>query len=84
MGSWAARKWRIAYEAEDTGAPFGFVYSPVPPANPGTPYVDAWDYVVAPEATWPNWTCECGTHNDGHEGACVYCGNVRDDIDQCG
>ena len=46
---------------------------------------------VAYEATevdmsesWPAWTCDCGTHNDGHRLNCAYCGIWREDIDQCG
>lgn len=44
-------------------------------------YEDAWDHLVPTENTWPAWVCECGTHNEGPEVACIYCGTVRQDVD---
>lgn len=37
---------------------------------------------VPMEETWPDWHCDwCSQRMSGHEFACGYCGNVRDDID---
>lgn len=45
---------------------------------------DALDDALPMEATWPEWTCDCGTHNDGDDLNCAYCGDWREDVDQCG
>ena len=73
---WAIRRERIRYDVEDTGAPFGFVYA----SSPAEPYVDAMecadtftDYEAEHEARG-RWICECGTHNEGHDRNCRYCG----------
>jgi len=50
-----------------------------------------WVPECEPESTecdisesWPEWTCECGSHMDGHRLNCLYCGAWREDVDQCG
>lgn len=78
--AWAARQWRIAYEPEDTGGPFGYMYVPSPDIDTSEPYVDAMDMATtftdyAEEHEAPGaWVCECGTHNGGRDLNCVYCG----------
>lgn len=82
--AWAARKVRIHYERDDVGAPFGFVYSPVPPEEPAEDYEDAMDHAERFYRLRPKWHCDdCGHPNSGGSDVCAYCGHVRDDI-ECG
>lgn len=80
---WAIRQRRVLYELEDTGAPFGFVYAPLPSDDP---YIDAMecadtftDYQAEHEAPGP-WHCDgCGQRWPGDNFACGYCGHERVD-----
>lgn len=44
---------------------------------------DALDHAVDASELWPDWTCDCGTHNEGRDLNCHYCGSWREDVDQC-
>jgi hypothetical protein len=71
------RIWRRIEVTEDADLPCEL-------SVPTEEYEDAWDHLVPLENTWPRWVCECGTHNEGCEAACIYCGTVREDFDALG
>lgn len=80
---WQVRRERIRYDTDDTGAPFGFVYASLPVDD--EEYEDAFDFIVPPESTWPDWRCEeCNQRWPGDRTSCGYCGYARSDIDGCG
>ena len=80
---WAIRRERIRYDTDDTGAPFGFVYAPLPNDEP---YIDAMDcadtftdYQAEHEAAG-RWMCDdCGQRWPGERRSCGYCGQPRSD-----
>lgn len=80
--AWAARRDRVRYEIDDCGAPFGFVYAPLPEPESDEPYIDALD-----EADSMNdldrptaWRCDdCNQRNAAEWRTCSMCGIRRED-----
>ena len=90
----AARKIRVQRLEEDADIP-SLVYVESTPTVPlwpemgetadefTTPMDDAFAHAVDASETWPPFVCDCGTHNEGRDLACHYCGAWREDVDQC-
>lgn len=72
----ASHRWRLVEEDADEA---GECFVPMPSG-----VLDALDFAVAPEDTWPAWICDpCGQRWPGFRVVCGLCGTTREDIDAC-
>lgn len=72
------RIWRRIEVMEDADIPCEL-------SVPTDEYEDTMDakHRAPRHRTWPEWSCECGQRNRGRDLACCWCGETRDDLDQC-
>lgn len=78
----ATRTRRLQVVEEDADDS-GLVFVEIVPEQWVTSDDDAMAHAVDASATWPPFVCECGTHNEGRDLSCHYCGAWREDADSC-